>query len=383
MSLTDAIGDALAARGAQMIDPPVLQPAHLYFELAGEDLRKRAFLVPEADGSDLCLRPDMTIPACREALMRSEWRAQAPFALSYRGMVFRRRTDAASGAAEFEQAGAEWFFPRSAAPGLEPEIIAAALDAVRTAGDADPELRLGDVGLFRAFVAAADLPAPWGARLMRAFSRPGGVGAVLREAANPPPVKAPPLARELVGMEIGAASARVADALDAQNVPLTGARTYAEIAARLQALADRAEAPKPDPAKVALIEEALRTDAAPDIALAALAQTARARLGGAALQAALEAARARWQALNKLARAPKQTRFALSLGRGLAYYDGFVFELDAPRLGARAALGGGGRYDGLIHSLARRERGAPDVANWGAAGFALRAQRIADAAGAR
>jgi ATP phosphoribosyltransferase regulatory subunit len=380
MSLTDAIGDALAARGTIAIDPPVLQPAHLYFELAGEDLRKRAFLVPEADGSDLCLRPDMTIPACRVALMRAEWHGRAPFALSYRGLVFRRRTDAASGASEFVQAGAEWFFPRPAAPALEPDIIAAALDAARAEGG-DPDLKLGDVGVFRALVEAADLPAPWGARLIRAFSRPGGVGAVLKEAANPPPVEAPPLARALAGLPIEAASERLAEALDADNIPLTGARTYGEIAARLQALAARADAPKPDPAKVALIEEALATDAAPGAALAALAQVARGRLRSAGLEAAIEAAHARWQALHNSARAPK-TRFVLSLGRGLAYYDGFVFELEAPHLGARAALGGGGRYDGLIHTLARRERGAPDVSGWGAAGFALRAKRVEDAAGA-
>lgn len=39
------------------------------------------------------------------------------------------------------------------------------------------------------------------------------------------------------------------------------------------------------------------------------------------------------------------------LVRGLDYYNGVVFEVTAKELGAQNALGGGGRYDGLIQSL--------------------------------
>ena len=40
-----------------------------------------------------------------------------------------------------------------------------------------------------------------------------------------------------------------------------------------------------------------------------------------------------------------------TLVRGLDYYTRTVFELESPRLGAQAALGGGGRYDGLVEQL--------------------------------
>jgi histidyl-tRNA synthetase len=49
--------------------------------------------------------------------------------------------------------------------------------------------------------------------------------------------------------------------------------------------------------------------------------------------------------------------------RGLDYYTRTVFEIHAPRLGARSALCGGGRYDHLVRDL-----GGPDV---GAVGFAV------------
>ena len=57
--------DVIAALAPAWITPPVLQPGALYLELSGEDIRARAFLV--SDASDLCLRPDMTVPAVRAA----------------------------------------------------------------------------------------------------------------------------------------------------------------------------------------------------------------------------------------------------------------------------------------------------------------------------
>jgi histidyl-tRNA synthetase len=40
-----------------------------------------------------------------------------------------------------------------------------------------------------------------------------------------------------------------------------------------------------------------------------------------------------------------------TLVRGIDYYTRTVFEFESERLGAQAALGGGGRYDGLIEQL--------------------------------
>ena len=49
-----------------------------------------------------------------------------------------------------------------------------------------------------------------------------------------------------------------------------------------------------------------------------------------------------------------------TLVRGLDYYTRTVFEFESDRLGAQAALGGGGRYDGLV-----AERGGPDAPGCG------------------
>lgn len=56
------------------------------------------------------------------------------------------------------------------------------------------------------------------------------------------------------------------------------------------------------------------------------------------------------------------------LVRGLDYYNKTVFEITAGELGAQNSVGGGGRYDGLIHQL-----GGPDIP---AVGFATGIERI-------
>jgi histidyl-tRNA synthetase len=62
-----------------------------------------------------------------------------------------------------------------------------------------------------------------------------------------------------------------------------------------------------------------------------------------------------------------------TLVRGLDYYTRTVFEFESERLGAQAALGGGGRYDGLIEEL-----GGPPTPG---VGFAAGIERMLLAAG--
>src|SRR5690606_3361438 len=56
------------------------------------------------------------------------------------------------------------------------------------------------------------------------------------------------------------------------------------------------------------------------------------------------------------------------LVRGFDYYTKTVFELISPHLGAQDAVGGGGRYDGLV-----AEMGGPDTP---AVGFAVGVERL-------
>ncbi len=372
MSSASIAIDAVLARHAHIeINPPVLQPAGLYLELVGEDLRKRAFVIDDPQGEELCLRPDMTVPACRTALALPNIE---PFAVRYQGLVFRRQSALKAGAAEFVQAGAEWFAPASAMQEKEPVILAAALEACRAAGG-EPELRIGNVGLFAAIVQSAGLDPVWSARLIRAFARAGGPAAVMAEAIAPEPAPSA-LAEALAAMPAGRAGAALAEMLEMAGVAPVGGRSVDDIAARLREQGARAGAPRPTDAQFEPIRKALAIEDTPEAAIGAMRALAK---PGSPFSAAVDRFARFWEQAGKLAKAPANTRFAFGLGRGISYYDGLVFELEAAKLGPRASLGGGGRYDGLLQALAAGGDGNR-FANWAAAGFALRPKRLEDAA---
>jgi ATP phosphoribosyltransferase regulatory subunit len=249
------------------------------------------------------------------------------------------------------------------------------LEACRAVG-VEPELRVGNVALFAALVNSAGLDPVWSARLIRAFARAGGPAGVMAEATAPTPPPSP-LAEALAAMPAGRAGAALGEMLEMAGVAPVGGRSVDEIAARLREQGARAGAARPTEAQFEPIKKALAIQDAPEAAMRAMAALAK---SGSPFGQAVEIFRACWEQAGKLAKAPANTMFAFGLGRGISYYDGLVFELEASKLGPRASLGGGGRYDGLLQALAAGDKNASRFETWGAAGFALRPKRLEDAA---
>jgi histidyl-tRNA synthetase len=82
-----------------------------------------------------------------------------------------------------------------------------------------------------------------------------------------------------------------------------------------------------------------------------------------------EACREHFQTVRTLlAREQIETHLNPRMVRGLDYYCRTAFEVSAAGLGAQSAVGGGGRYDGLVRSF-----GGPDAAG---VGFALGVERL-------
>ncbi len=79
----------LSEAGYAFIEPPVVHPASVFVELAGEELRRRLYLTSAEDGEELALRPDYTIPVCLHHLATGAAKRKANYA--YLGPVFRMR----------------------------------------------------------------------------------------------------------------------------------------------------------------------------------------------------------------------------------------------------------------------------------------------------
>src|SRR6266853_5297058 len=161
----DALIASFERAGYARVAPPILQPAEPFLDLSGEDIRKRMYLTVDADGRELCLRPDLTIPVSRDYLASPAAGSSQGFC--YLGPVYRDRGVLP---AEIVQAGIE-SFGRPDKAAADAEMLALGLDATAHYGIAEPEIRMGDVGLFASLVAALDLAPAWKRRLVKDFNR--------------------------------------------------------------------------------------------------------------------------------------------------------------------------------------------------------------------
>ena len=150
-----ALVGAYLRAGYRRIDPPLLQPAEPFLDLSGEDIRRRMFLTTDPQGREMCLRPDLTIPVSRAYLESAA--AGKPAGFCYLGPVFRHRPGAS---AEFVQVGIE-SFGRQDKAAADAEMLTLGLEATAQFGIAAPEIRIGDVELFSAFIASLDLAPAW------------------------------------------------------------------------------------------------------------------------------------------------------------------------------------------------------------------------------
>ncbi|EXU83583.1 ATP phosphoribosyltransferase [Brucella melitensis 548] len=159
----NALRVELNAREAELVEIPLIQPADPFLDMAGEDLRRRIFLTENENGDSLCLRPEFTIPVCRNHIALN---AATPKRYAYLGEVFRQRRD---GAAEFLQAGIEDLGAADEAAS-DARSLADALSCVKAiAPDAPLEIVLGDQSVFAGMLKALGLPQGWRKKLLRSF----------------------------------------------------------------------------------------------------------------------------------------------------------------------------------------------------------------------
>jgi ATP phosphoribosyltransferase regulatory subunit len=354
--------------GYARLDPPVLQPAEPFLDLSGEDIRRRMFLTADPEGRELCLRPDLTIPVSRDYLASPA--AGKPAGFCYLGPVFRHRENAP---AEFLQAGIE-SFGRSDKAAADAEMLALGLEATTQYGVAEPEIRVGDVGLFSAFVAALDLAPVWKRRLIKDFNRKASLKHDLDQLTLTPANGSKEyqgVLAALAGSDPKAAHALVTDLLSIAGIAAVGGRSVAEIADRfLDQSALNAPTRLPRETR-ALIERFLSIAGDPDNAtgeLRALAADAQ-----ISLAPALDLFETRTGFLAARGIDVRAIKFATDFGRGFDYYTGFVFELQDAR--RNRALVAGGRYDGLLTRLGAKEA-IPAV------GFAASIDELAGSGGA-
>ena len=346
----DSLVAAFARAGYSRVSPAILQPAEPFLDLSGEDMRRRMFLVTDAAGRELCLRPDLTIPVARDYLASAA--AAQPAGFCYLGPVFRDR-GAASG--EFLQAGIE-SFGRADKAAADAEALALGIAATAHYGLAAPRIVMGDVALFAALIAALDLAPAWKRRLLKDFNRKATLAQDLERltlASGQKRSEYQGVLAALANANPKAAPLLVTDLLSIAGKSAVGGRSIGEIADRFVEQAELGASNALPSETRALIARFLAIADTPSDAAAALrALAAEARIS---LGPALDLFENRIGLLINLLAARgvdvDRIQFATAFGRGVDYYSGFVFELHDPDGRVDGQLVAGGRYDVLLSRL--------------------------------
>jgi len=347
--------------GFVRIEPPVLQPAAIFLDMSGEEIRGRLFITNDASGEELCLRPEYTIPVCRSYLASPDAGRVAEY--SYLGPVFRAQSGQDG---ERSQTGLESFGRRDA-EAADAEVFALAMEAASVAGG--PLLaRLGDVHLFDSVLASLAISEVWRRRLRRGIAHGRSLSAIL-DGRGQSALAQPGVLAALESADHAGAKALVEDLLAIAGIDAVGGRSAGEIADRFLEQAALRSGEPIETDKRAALEAFLAVSGDPDEAAAKL--RALAADAGLDLNEALDSFERRNGFIAARGVAMEKSRFNAAFVRDFDYYTGFVFEArDSARPDAKPALGGG-RYDGLCRRLGAKE----DIP---AVGAAIIVDRLAD-----
>ena len=356
------------AAGHDEVSPPILQPADVFLDLTGEDIRRRLYLTSGTDGLDLCLRPDFTIPVCRHHLAQDA--VKLPAAYCYNGPVFRQRPD---GLGEIPQLGAE-SLGRTDTAEADADLLALSVKALEEFGLSDIVIRIGDETLFAAVLEGLDLPTVWRRRLRDLFGETDRLTAAITRMAGASSsdddsrdVRLGFLSA-LEGADPEAAHAVVEDLLSIAGISAVGGRTPSEIADRFLEQAALASGARGHDKAAETLSAYLALKA--DGASAAGILRDFSRAFGLGLDTPIAAFEQRLAALEAKGIDPARLTFAAEFGRRLDYYSGFVFEIHAVNPPVEGPLVGGGRYDKLV-TLLGAEDDVPAI------GFSMWLDRIA------
>jgi ATP phosphoribosyltransferase regulatory subunit len=358
-----ALHAVFASRGYERAEPSVLQPADMFLDRSGEEIRHRTFAFTDPSGNDLCLRPDITIPICRMQAARG---AAYPARLWYNGLVFRHQPAEPERPTQFWQAGAELLGLEDRAL-AEAEILSLTIEALRAAGLNQFTVKLGDLALFATFIDALAIPPQWRNRLKRHFWRADYFDKLLQQLSANGTSDAQRLLAHLGRLAPEESHSAFKGLMDLLGSAQQGGRTREEIVERLTERAADAAALSLDPHIAASVSQLLSVSGPADESLEQI--RALTKQAGVSLDAPLAAMEQRLRTLKELGIEPARVSFAARFGRNMEYYTGFVFELWSRDAEGAVQIAGGGRYDSLMEQLGAG-RAIPAI------GVAIRTERL-------
>lgn len=362
----------LARAGYTPVDSPILEQSDLFHNSFGQELWQNLYAF-RLHHRDLCLRPEYTASICR--LYLDHYQQQAlPLRFQYAGPVFRYEAPGRNRYRQHTQVGIELFGGQSAA--ADAEILQLACDTLNTLRIPRYRVEVGHIGIASGFIQRLHLD-DHAARLllslMEQISR-SEQGAQAAQARLETLYPLDPLGEGETSDANGLSSEGRAEAetrlitslMSSIHIPFDDSTRQEIIDRYLWKMGRNTQG-----RQILYALEFLRALHATSGQPPSVFDQLRDVLQRYSLDpAALDGLRQLASTLEQCGVPMEQIIVNLSLGRGVHYYTGLVFEIHAQdEEGFDTQLCGGGRYDHLVRAVG----GARDV---NACGFAFGADRL-------
>ncbi len=165
-NLSENILRSVKSKGFKYIDlPSVIETNHIV-QRSGENFRKFIFSFIDQNGSELCLRPDLTIASCLRYL---ENNLKGKEKIFYSGQAYRKSQNKKDSIIR-DQVGFE-IIGSKAEKNDDKEIINTSLKSLQNIKYTSGTLTIGNVEIFNLLISKLDIPKRWKLRLLRHFWR--------------------------------------------------------------------------------------------------------------------------------------------------------------------------------------------------------------------
>jgi ATP phosphoribosyltransferase regulatory subunit len=329
-NLSEKILRSVRSKGFKYIELDSVIEANHIVQRSGENFKKFIFSFIDHNGSELCLRPDLTIASCLRYL---ENNLKGKEKIFYSGEAYRKSPNRKDSIIR-NQIGFEILGSKNEKKD-DKEIINTAIKSLSNFPYSSGTLKIGNVEIFNLLIAKLDIPKRWKLRLVRHFWREKYFNDLLKRLETNSDV-------DPTIVEVD--KRRYQQMLKEKQQRLIAGRTVGEILNRFN---NKIKDPRRTSGgkKVSkIIKDFLKINC--QVSLAAEKLNTFFKKNKINLSVEQNYFPISQNRLLKL-----KVEFSASFGRQLEYYTGMVFKIDIREKNKNINIVNGGRYDKLIFNL--------------------------------
>jgi len=329
-NLSEKILRSVRSKGFKYIELDSVIEANHIVQRSGENFKKFIFSFIDHNGSELCLRPDLTIASCLRYL---ENNLKGKEKIFYSGEAYRKSPNRKDSIIR-NQIGFEILGSKNEKKD-DKEIINTAIKSLSNFPYSSGTLKIGNVEIFNLLIAKLDIPKRWKLRLVRHFWREKYFNDLLKRLETNSDV-------DPTIVEVD--KRRYQQMLKEKQQRLIAGRTVGEILNRFN---NKIKDPRRTSGgkKVSkIIKDFLKINCQVNLAAEKLNTFFKKNKINLSVEQ-------NYFPISQNRLLKLKVKFSASFGRQLEYYTGMVFKIDIRTKNKNINIVNGGRYDKLIFNL--------------------------------